>query len=306
MTARPAGSVRIVQISDSHVSHLGGVTTRNVARVVAFVNEQLRPDLIVHTGDLVAVTPDEEADRSAARAAHEGFSAPLRLLPGNHDVGEPGDAWMGLEVTSRWVRAHQAVFGPDRFVEQLGGWTVVGCNSELLGSGLEEEEDQWAWLAAVLGPRHDRPTLLFLHKPLWEPDTYAGDGQRSVPAAARERLLSLPGAGMLRAVGSGHLHRYRRRVRDDVLEVWAPSVAFTGRAPAGLTHFEQLGVVEWRLGPDRVEAWFRSPVYLEELDARGVPEIAAEMARLRAERAARGVAGGVDAGSQAARSARDA
>lgn len=282
MTACPPGSFRIVQISDSHVSHLGGATARNVARVVGFVNEQLRPDLVVHTGDLVAVTPGEEADRAAALAAHQGFSAPIRFLPGNHDVGEPGDAWMGLEVTRRWVRAHRAVFGPDRFVEELGGWTVVGCNSELFGSDLEEEEEQWAWLADVLGPGHRRPTVLFLHKPLWKPDAYTGEGQRCVPAAAGKRLLSLPGARMLRAVGNGHLHRYRRRVRDDLLEVWAPSVGFTGRAPAALTHFEQLGVVEWRLDADRVDAWFRAPVDLEELDARGVPEIGAEIARLQA------------------------
>lgn len=280
MTA-PQRSFTIVQISDSHVSRLGGATARNVARIVAFANEQLHADLVVHTGDLVAVTPDDEGDRAAAFAAHQGFTAPLRFLPGNHDVGEPGDAWMGLGVTSKRVAAHRATFGPDRFVEELGGWSVVGCNSELLGSGLEEEEAQWEWLAEVLGPSHRRPTILFLHKPLWEPDSYTGDGQRCIPRAARERLLSLPGASMLQAVGNGHLHRYRRRARNELLEVWAPSVGFKGRTPAALTHFEQLGVVEWRLGPDHVDAWFRAPVDLEELGAGDVPEIGAEVARLR-------------------------
>lgn len=275
--------VRLVQISDTHLSHLGGVATRNLERVISFVNEVLAPDLVVHTGDIICLTPDLDEDRRAALAALGGFEAPVRFLPGNHDVGEPGDApWMGIEVTSRWVADHRARFGPDRFAEALGGWTLLGINAELLGSGLEEEQAQWAWLAAVLDEDHDRPTALFSHKPLWAPR--AGEGAaRSDLDAARERLLSLPGARMLRAIGSGHLHRYRRRTRPGLLEVWAPSTAYRGRTEAEATHFEQLGVVEWRLGASDAEAWFRAPADLDERELADVPELATGIARLAAD-----------------------
>lgn len=300
----PGDALRIVQISDTHLSWRGGTTARNLARLVPFVDDVLRPDLVVHTGDIVAVTPDDEEDRAAARAACGAFSAPVRFLPGNHDVGETGaEPWMGLSVTSERVAAHVAAFGPDHFAEEIGGWTVIGMNSELLGSGLPEEEAQWAWLAAVLDEDHDGPTLLFLHKPLWPTRPAGPEGNRSVADEARERLLALPGARMLRAVGSGHLHRFRRRIRPELLEIWAPSTGFRGRAEDPATHFEQLGVVEWRLGAAAAEAWFRAPVDLEEREARDVPELAAEIARLgeAAGLPAQGSAAGVVATATAPR-----
>ena len=131
--------MRIVQISDTHLSHLGGVTTANLRQIAAWVNTTLAPDLIVNTGDIVAAAPDQPLDRDWARAVHGAFHAPVVYLPGNHDVGEPGPApWKGLGVTADRVAAHRAVFGPDQFAVRDGDWLVAGFNSELLGSGLDE------------------------------------------------------------------------------------------------------------------------------------------------------------------------
>jgi 3',5'-cyclic AMP phosphodiesterase CpdA len=222
---------RIVQISDTHLSRHGGITAQNLTRIITFVEEVLKPDLVVHTGDIVALDPDEAADRDAAREALHSFATPVRVLPGNHDVGEAGpDPWMGLSVTSSRVAAHVATFGADHFAEELGGWRIIGLNSELLGSGLPEEEAQWAWLETQLADVQGRPVLLFLHKPLWPPRPEVTGKNRSIADQARTRLLALPGAMALRAVGSGHLHRFRRRVRPGLLEVWAPSTAYRGRA----------------------------------------------------------------------------
>ncbi len=281
--ARAARGVRIVQVSDTHLSHQRGVTTANFLRVASFVDELLRPDLVVHTGDVVAVSPDED-DRRAAAGLLGRMQAPLRVLPGNHDVGEPGgDPWMGLGITRAHLAAHQATFGPDRFVVQLGAWTVVGCNSELFGSKLPEEDDQWSFLADTLLAAGGRPVLLFLHKPLFAPRPNGHEPARAVMGLARERLLGLPGAEAIRAVGCGHLHRYRRRIRPELLEVWAPSTGFRGKAQPEETHFEQLGVVEWRLGDEgRVDAWFRAPADLDEREADEVPEVTERVARLEA------------------------
>ena len=79
----------------------------------------------------------------------------------------------------------------------------------------------------------------------------------NVPDGPRNRLLSLAGAERIRAVASGHLHSYRRRVRPDMLEVWGPSTGVMGQAEP--SHFEQLGVVEWNLHDEQASAWFRAP-----------------------------------------------
>lgn len=275
--------MRIVQISDTHLSHLGGPTTENLRQIAAWVNATLRPDLVINTGDIVAASPDQPLDRQWAREVHTTFEAPVVYLPGNHDVGEPGPApWKGLSVTSGRVTAHRAAFGPDRFAVRDGGWLLLGLNSELLGSGLEEEAGQWRWLSQELSAPGDERVLVFCHKPLWLPRTAPSEAALTVPDQDRERLLGLLG-GRLAAVGSGHLHRYRRRPRPErpgILEVWAPSTGFVGQTKTEAPYFEQLGVVEWRLDGDDVNAWYRAPATLDEREGTAIDELTRTVAAL--------------------------
>jgi 3',5'-cyclic AMP phosphodiesterase CpdA len=277
--------MRIVQISDTHLFEGGGVTARNTERVVTFVNETLRPDLIIHSGDIVGLTPDHGGDRRAAVDAHSELRAPLLAVPGNHDVGEPGErAWMGLAVTAARVSEHRRAFGDDHFLETFDGWGVLGLNSQLLGSGLREEDEQWDWLAATLAAAGGRSLILFLHRPLWNPTPGDTSDDNNVPDRARERLLALPGAERLTAVGSGHLHRYRRHERRGLLEVWAPGVACPGSRTQEPAHFRQCGIVEWRLEGNTVNAWFRAPASLEEPEFMDIPEAAARFDELHDDR----------------------
>ena len=52
MRNRQTEAMRIVQISDTHLSHRAGIGNRNFEELAAFINDQLRPDLVVHTGDV--------------------------------------------------------------------------------------------------------------------------------------------------------------------------------------------------------------------------------------------------------------
>jgi 3',5'-cyclic AMP phosphodiesterase CpdA len=154
------------------------------------------------------LSPDLSADRETSHQLHDGFRAPLRVLPGNHDVGEPGTTpWAGFGITSERVGAFRDVFGPDHWVEVFDGWAVVGINSELMSSGLPEEIEQWEWLASVPDAVQGRATVLFLHKPLWSPAPGQTEHALSVGDSARERVLDLLSGIDLRVVGSGHLHR---------------------------------------------------------------------------------------------------
>jgi 3',5'-cyclic AMP phosphodiesterase CpdA len=277
--------VRIVQLSDTHIFAAGGVTAANLERVAAYVNDELRPDLIVHTGDVCPLLPDREDDRAASFTAHEAFEAPVLFLPGNHDVGEPGDhPWMGLSVTSERLAAHRETFGADRFLHEDGPWVLIGLNSEVIGSGLPEEEEQWTWLADVAKEIGDREVILFLHKPLWSPLETEGDHQVALRDDERERLLAILAGSKLRAIGSGHLHRFYQEPRGEIVEIWAPSTAFVAGAEIEGLGFgtSVLGVVRWDLDDETREIGItlETPDGLETQDVRGIPELTEEFATI--------------------------
>ena len=179
--------MRIVQISDTHISHLGGVPSRNMELVAEYLNHHLRPDLVVNTGDIVILDADSAEDRHTAWRLHQDIGGHLRVVPGNHDVGEPGDApWMGMSVTSERVANFKDTWGSDRFVEfgepdnGAEGWVFIGINSQVLSSRLPEEADQWHWLEEVVGKVQGLSVLLFLHKPM----SLSGRADRDITIAA--------------------------------------------------------------------------------------------------------------------------
>ena len=279
--------MRIVQLSDTHISHLGGTPSKNLALLVDYLNTEIRPDLVVHTGDVVILDPDSAPDRDEAWRLHQEIEAPLLVIPGNHDVGESADEpWMGIAVTSDRVARFTRVWGADRFV-QFGGagaqdWAFIGINSERMSTGLPEEAEQWGWLAGVAQQVKGKSVMMFLHKPLWFPG-----GSRSgitITAPDRKRLLSLLAGARLRAVANGHVHRYRRAFERDILTVWSPSLTFASSADTkhGLDP-SPVGIVEYRVGGDAVHASFRPVPGLEGVtDVRSMPEFAAGMAGLGA------------------------
>ena len=279
--------MRIVQISDTHVLADGVVTPGNAERVVTFVNDVLRPDLVVHTGDVVGLSPDDDGDRRAAAAVLGDLRAPLLVVPGNHDVGVAGDApWAGFAVTGERISQHARVFGEVPFLETFGDWGLIGLDSERLESGLPEEERQWEWLERTLAARPARSLLLFMHRPLWNHRPSRAPDANSVPAPLRERLLALPGAERVRAVGNGHLHWYRRAQRPELLEVWGPASGFVGPTYEDVDSFSQCGLVEWRLDGERIDTWFRAPATLDERELLDVPELVERMDELQRRHAA--------------------
>ena len=140
--------------------------------VVEYLNNHLRPDLVVNTGDIVILDADSAEDRDATWRLHQKIGARLRVVPGNHDVGEPGEAMDGDVCHERTCRCFQADLGRGPFVEfgdpaeGAEGWVFVGINSQVPSSGLPEEDDQWRWLEEVAGKAQGLSVVLFLHKPM--------------------------------------------------------------------------------------------------------------------------------------------
>jgi 3',5'-cyclic AMP phosphodiesterase CpdA len=267
--------MRIVQISDTHLSHLGGIPTRNLELLITFINNELRPDLVVHTGDVLIADPDSAADRDAARELLGRISAPLRVLPGNHDVGEPGSRpWGGLGASSARVAAFTGVFGPDHWLEILGDYAVIGMNSEILSTGLPEEQAQWDWLETVPAQVGRRPALVFCHKPFWPPAPSPGENALCIPGRERYRLLHALADVDLKVYANGHLHRFVIGRYGDALTVTAPSTAFANRSHDDLAGpgLQQAGVVEYEARDGAVQVYFRSVPGLTEGSARNVEQ----------------------------------
>ena len=254
--------MRIIQFSDTHISHRGGVGHGNTERLVVYLNEVAEPDLVVHTGDVVILDPDAIEDRDAAMRIHERIGAPLRVLPGNHDVGEGApEPWQGIGVTSQRVQGFRSAWGSDRFVlfgdaaHDAEEWAFVGINSELCSSGLPEEDEQWAWLEQTAAEAAGRSVMLFLHKPL-----AIDDGTResvTVAGAARDRILGTFRDGDLRVVANGHVHRYRCTIDGDAMAVWAPSLSFSPPAEPKLQFGPgTVGLVEYTIRGRQVTVRF--------------------------------------------------
>ena len=220
---------RVVQISDTHLSDSLGYFVDNFDTVVAWLNA-VRPDLVINTGDIALDAPRRPEDLSFALARHRDIEAPLLTLPGNHDLGDnplssddPSEDRIDDVRRGVW----QETFGEERFSEFYSGWHFVGCNAQLLGSGMPAESDQWHWLSDALAGGDNRPLALFLHKPLIaeRPDESAPHGRYVLPEA-RRRLLDLLAERDLRLVACGHTHQFRERQLNGVAHVWAPSTAF--------------------------------------------------------------------------------
>jgi 3',5'-cyclic AMP phosphodiesterase CpdA len=202
-----ADAVRVVQVSDTHLSHLAGVPD-GMQAVLGWIHDD-PPDLVVHTGDVVLEDPDDERDRSFARSVFDDLPCPIVAIPGNHDIGFYGDD----ERRAGRIGAFRATWGDDRFVLDLAGWRGVGVDAYLLG---DEAHDDWL-RAAVSVPA---PVAVFIHQPLdGDPD----DGWEMPPPARAAFAAATQGAD-IRLVASGHRHRAADRGRD----VWAPSVTLVG------------------------------------------------------------------------------
>jgi 3',5'-cyclic AMP phosphodiesterase CpdA len=282
-------AVRIVQLSDTHISHLGGIPTENMTLLTSYINQEIRPELVVHTGDVVIANPDSAQDRDAARRLLAQIDAPLLVLPGNHDVGESADnPWMGIPVTSGRIAGYTSTWGEDRFfldgeaTVRSGNWVFIGLNSERFGSGLPQEDEQWDWLAGAAARARGKSVLLFLHKPLWFPGGSAPG--ITVSAADRQRLIALFAEARLRVVANGHVHRYRRASEGEILTVWAPSTTFATPAnPKRGLGPSSPGIVEYLIDGDDVQAELRLVPGLRGVhDATTMPEFTAVMAEIEA------------------------
>src|SRR5690606_5620016 len=159
-------------------SHLGRNHAYFQDNWEAFLTEMeiLKPDLIIHGGDVSFNGPDVPDDLRYAREQIARLRLPWVAIPGNHDIGEPGNN----------PRLTQPV---------TAGWRLVLLKPGLLGGGMAEGRAQWEVRAEALAGAEGGPLGLILHEPLFQmtPDEAEPNGscvhpgpRRPVLALARE------------------------------------------------------------------------------------------------------------------------
>lgn len=222
--------MKIAVIADPHIGTQKANFVPNWEAAVAHVNS-LDVAFSIILGDLTLDGANLDDDLIFARNALDALRQPALVLPGNHDVGDvsreshqPVDA----QRLARW-KHH---FGSDRWIcDTIPGWRLMGVNSQIFGTGLAEEEEQWEAIAAALDPSSNRATILFTHMPLFLENWDEVDRPYwAVLGQARKRLQTLLETSKTVAVVSAHVHRtLGLRHNDEPWMVWTAASSFLSR-----------------------------------------------------------------------------
>lgn len=249
-----ADIVRLALVSDPHVTR-GTKEDQplHVPRFKAAIRSinGAKVDAVLVAGDLTEGGRPDQYDDYLALV--KGLKAPVYAVPGNHDVGAKHLGEVKGTTSARNAEFERRV-GPYFWAHDVKGVHVVGLNSAILGSGLPEEERQWAFLDGQLVARPGQRMVVLSHYPAFlETSDEPGGTYWNIEPAPRQRLLDLVKASGTLAYLSGHLHRPLDREWSGIRFVSTPPVSFglpRGKQPEGWTLLEiDRGTVRSRFVP---------------------------------------------------------
>jgi 3',5'-cyclic AMP phosphodiesterase CpdA len=216
-----------LQISDSHVGfdkpanpNARGTYIEAVARVKAM---PVRPDFILHTGDISHLSKDSEFADADDIIREAGV--PVFHVPGEHDMLDEGS---GKAYLDRYGKG--SVGGQGWYSFDHDGVHFVGLNnvSNLKPGGMAHLGDaQIAWLKKDLGSlSSSTPIVVFAHIPLWTVYGPWGWGTDD----------NVQALSFLRRFGSvtilnGHIHQIIQKVEGNIAFHSARSTAYPQPAP---------------------------------------------------------------------------
>jgi 3',5'-cyclic AMP phosphodiesterase CpdA len=178
----------------------------------------LKPDFVVHLGDITHPVPGTPAYEDSADRFHrlyEELDCPLYLVAGNHDIGEkafPGQP-LGQQEARATVSDDKIAEYERQFQAQYYSFEHQDClfviiNGMIVNSGLACEESQRQWLEVLLGDNQGRRIFMFSHYPpyLSRPDeTHHYD---ATDEPGRSWLLGLFERYAVEAYYAGHVHNF--------------------------------------------------------------------------------------------------
>ena len=226
---RPAIEARpftFVQISDTHIGFdkpanpdVRATALQAVERIKALA---VKPNLILHTGDITHLSKDEEFD--TAKQILAGLDVPIFYVPGEHDFLDEGQ---GKAFLAHYGRGTQGL-GWYSFDHQGVHFVALNNVAALKPGGMAHlGEDQIAWLRKDLsGLPASTPIVVFAHIPLWT--VYEAWGWGTDDADQALALLRRFGSV---TVLNGHIHQILHKVEGNVNFHSARSTAYPQPAP---------------------------------------------------------------------------
>jgi 3',5'-cyclic AMP phosphodiesterase CpdA len=193
-----------------------GYETVRYEKAISAAN-RLKPAFVVITGDLVQDPHNQaQVDELQRISGMLRDDIPLRLVPGNCDVG--------VTPTPSLLALYRQRFGDDTYSFDHEGVHFVVLNS---GICFDPSEVPGEWerlldflredLAAAQGRGVDR-AVLFLHHPPFGTDALESDSSAAIPGAQRGPLLELLRSHNVESVFAGHWHK-NASAFDDTMEV---------------------------------------------------------------------------------------
>jgi len=213
-----------VQISDSHIG-FNKPANPDVAATLQLAVDKInalpvRPEFLIHTGDLTHLAKPAEFDRM------DGVLQGLRakdvfFVPGEHDV----TADDGKYYLERYGKKSK---GRGWYSFDHAGVHFVGLNNCVQLEGLGDlGAEQLAWLAKdVSGLASSTPLVIFAHIPLWA--VYPEWGWSTKDGAEALSLVRRFGSV---TVLNGHIHQNIQKIEGNVTFHTAMSTAFPQPAP---------------------------------------------------------------------------
>jgi len=210
-----------VQLSDSHVGFAkpanpdAAATYREaVAKVIAM---PVKPDFIIHTGDITQLSKDQEFDDADQIVKAAGLT--VFHVPGEHDMLDEGAGKAYLDRYGKGSKGAGWYSFDHHGVHFVALINVVNLKPGGMGS---LGPDQLAWLQKDLAGRSSStPIVVFAHMPLWT--VYADWGWGTDDAA--QALTYLKRFGSV-TVLNGHIHQITRKVEGNIAFHTARSTAF--------------------------------------------------------------------------------
>jgi predicted MPP superfamily phosphohydrolase len=190
--------------------------TANYEFAVATVN-RLKPRFVIILGDLINKEGDPEQLREFLRITGKiDPSIPVRLVPGNHDVG--------AAPTPELLAAYRKNIGRDYYSFRAGPVYGIVLNSVLIHNPQKAEDEyrkQTEWLKGELdtAKKSGAPqVIVFQHHPYFIKEAGEPDQYMNISLERRKPMLELLHAYNVRYVFAGHVHQ-NSVGRDEELEM---------------------------------------------------------------------------------------
>jgi calcineurin-like phosphoesterase family protein len=222
------GPLKICLVADTHWQKSKPSLAKNWDKLTKEVD---RKEPMIILGDLTwkGHSNYERFKYAVSRLYKKGLR--WMSIPGNHDIGNPHFYPKGQRtLQQKKLARYKSYFGADYWTFAWQDWQFVGINTEILGSGYEEEERM---LSKLKEPLSQPKLVVFSHRPwfLMTPDEKEVNPKASLPTSIRDRLLKLTRKAKELWVFSGHRHASKEIHRGQHHFIWLPSTGLINAKP---------------------------------------------------------------------------